>query len=1183
MQFLRVVLRSWLYFWPMHVTVACGVAAATAVLTGALLVGDSVRGSLRDLTLDRLGRVEEILFSDRIFRAELAAEVARDPQFPREYSGTVGAMLFPQATLERRTPTGIHRASQVLVVGSLATANVDDPQSFWSLARTGTPVPQRCPRSNEIILNRALADGLGATVGDELTLRLPKAEDIPADSPLGEKAERIRSFPRLQVIEIIAAEGLGRFSLTPAQSLPSVAFVALDPLQDGLEQPGKINTLLVAGTDTAPSQATSDALASALHPTLDDLGLSSRHVQLTFTDPQSQHSDTIYDYFSLSSQRMVLPPAVEERAAHLFSAAGGQPVFTYLANRLERVVAGAPSEPAQQIPYSTLAAIDLTPAFSLRSVDGQVLATPGPDEIILTDWAAEQMHAQVGDTIAVTYFEPETTHGASVENRQAFRVVAITPLAPPAEPYLPDQKLVFAQRPTMANDPHITPEVRGITDQKSIDDWEVPFTIDYKRIRPADDEYWEDYGTTPKAFISLAAGARLWGSRFGRATSYRIPITNAQSAAEIEQKLLAGIQSDASRLGFEFQPIKRQQLQASAGNTPFDVLFLMLSFFVIAAALLLVALLFRLGFEQRARQAGVLQAVGWRASRVRRLLVVEGLGVAIAGSLLGLALGLGYAALLLTALRSKSWWLGAVGTPFMTFHVTARSLWIGGTAGSLVSTLVIAWSVFLTRHTSARQLLAGQTSSAVSLVRSGRWSRWPLIAASVLLLGAIGLAFAAQGLSGQQQAGAFVGAGAAMLTSLLLGLWHALRTGGESLAPVTGPPALLRLAIRSAARSPGRSVLTIGLIATASFLIVAMSAFQLQPTETGTGGFSLIGESSQPIFGDLNQTTAREDLLADRAAVLQGSHLEAFRVRGGDDASCGNLYRARQPRILGVPASFQRRFDTPNQAAFQFTKAAQTDMTTNPWHVLKDTATPAGQPIPVVIDQETAMYSLQLYGGIGQVFSFEYDGRPLEFRVAGLLSLSILHGSLLISEADFQQQFPTISGYRYFLIETPEGRTQEVADVLEDQLGDQGFDVQDSRKRLADLMMLQNTYLSTFQSLGALGLLLGTLGLAAVQMRNVLERRGEMGLLRAAGFRRLRLSHLVLLENIMLLLAGLGTGVVAAILAVLPQLLGSGASIPIRSLASMLLVVLAVGTLAGLLASRATLRVPLLAALREER
>ena len=80
------------------------------------------------------------------------------------------------------------------------------------------PFPSGARSSNEIILNRALADELEAKVGDELTLRLPKAEDIPADSPLGEKAERIRSFPRLKVIEIIATEGLGRFSLTPAQS-----------------------------------------------------------------------------------------------------------------------------------------------------------------------------------------------------------------------------------------------------------------------------------------------------------------------------------------------------------------------------------------------------------------------------------------------------------------------------------------------------------------------------------------------------------------------------------------------------------------------------------------------------------------------------------------------------------------------------------------------------------------------------------------------------------------------------------------------------------------------------------------------------------------------------------------------------------------------------------------------------
>ena len=143
-----------------------------------------------------------------------------------------------------------------------------------------------------------------------------------------------------------------------------------------------------------------------------------------------------------------------------------------------------------------------------------------------------------------------------------------------------------------------------------------------------------------------------------------------------------------------------------------------------------------------------------------------------------------------------------------------------------------------------------------------------------------------------------------------------------------------------------------------------------------------------------------------------------------------------------------------------------------------------------------------------------------------------------------------------------------MADVLEDGLGDQGFDATDSHRILAGLMTLQNTYLRTFQSLGALGLLLGTLGLAAVQMRNVLERRGEMGLLRASGFRRRRLSQLVLLENILLLLAGLAAGVVAALLAVLPHMFGGGAAVPFQSLAVMLLVVLLVGIIAGTWAAR---------------
>ncbi len=359
----------------------------------------------------------------------------------------------------------------------------------------------------------------------------------------------------------------------------------------------------------------------------------------------------------------------------------------------------------------------------------------------------------------------------------------------------------------------------------------------------------------------------------------------------------------------------------------------------------------------------------------------------------------------------------------------------------------------------------------------------------------------------------------------------------------------------------------------------------MDPSESGTGGFELIGESSQPIFPNLNDELVRDDLLASDAAELTGTQVYAFRVQPGDDASCGNLYQAAQPRVLGVSPDFVERFDDPAIPSFAFSaSAADTEAEQqNPWRMLGSQTTSDGDEIPVVIDKDTAMYSLHLYKGVGQTFDTDYQGRKVTFRVVGLLSVSVLHGSLLIGEADFRRIFPTIDGYRQFLIETPQGQEAKVASLLEDTLGDQGFDASDSEKLLVGLLAIQNTYLSTFQSLGALGLLLGTFGLATVQLRNILERRGELALLRATGYRKLRLAQMILFENLFLLITGLLAGVGAALIAVLPHVLSGGAAVPWGELAALLSIVLLVGVLAGLIASLNTLRAPLLSALREER
>ncbi len=181
----------------------------------------------------------------------------------------------------------------------------------------------------------------------------------------------------------------------------------------------------------------------------------------------------------------------------------------------------------------------------------------------------------------------------------------------------------------------------------------------------------------------------------------------------------------------------------------------------------------------------------------------------------------------------------------------------------------------------------------------------------------------------------------------------------------------------------------------------------------------------------------------------------------------------------------------------------------------------------MILDENTAIYSLHL-SGAGDVFEIARPGGgKIKLQVVALLENSLFQGDLLMSEANFLRLFPDVSGYRYFLIDSAPEYVAPLADTLENALGDYGFVAQTTADRLAEFFTVQNTYLATFHSLGGLGLLLGTLGLAAVQLRGIVERRGELALLQATGFRRRRIARMVLLENASLLVAGLGIGTIA--------------------------------------------------------
>jgi ABC-type antimicrobial peptide transport system permease subunit len=125
--------------------------------------------------------------------------------------------------------------------------------------------------------------------------------------------------------------------------------------------------------------------------------------------------------------------------------------------------------------------------------------------------------------------------------------------------------------------------------------------------------------------------------------------------------------------------------------------------------------------------------------------------------------------------------------------------------------------------------------------------------------------------------------------------------------------------------------------------------------------------------------------------------------------------------------------------------------------------------------------------------------------------------------------------------------------------------------------------LSTFQTLGGLGLLLGTVGLATVLLRNVLERRRELALLGAVGYRGRHFLLMVVAENALLLAAGLAVGAVCAGLAIAPAIAERGGRIPLTSGGGLLLfAVFATGLLSSIVATRTAIAAPLLEALRSE-
>ncbi len=1102
------------------------------------------------------------------------------------------------------------------------------------------------------LINETLARHLDVRPGNEIILRVRKPSALALDAALSPRDDNSVAL-RLKVGAILPADQLGDFALAAPPAPPANLFLFKEFLADKLGVRGHAN-LLAFGPVLVPearehgwlwrqqlnlsfwlmmrahrnrasltarlgrfllpeskARAVPDELAlPCLEAGLaslwlpEDAGVVVRAIEQPQTETGGEY---IRPWIEIASSRVFLDPPVV--------AAALTPRSRVLTNTLPGVFMLFPfpdfsSDSTNDVAFARSfipngfgvltylanairAGERLTPYSMVTAAGGPFLpAGMRDDEILVNQWLADDLQARPGDTVALSYYVADSGSRLT-ERTNSFRVRAIVPI-----------KGLYADRTLM-------PEFPGLAKAESTHDWNTGFPLVYK-LRDKDEAYWKQYRGTPKAFVTLAAGQAMWANRFGSLTAIRYQVPTNSFASSCRQAVYRNLVANLkpADLGFRLEPVREQALKAAAQSQDFGQLFLGFSFFLVVSALLLMALLFQFGLEQRMAEVGTLLALGFSAKQVRRLLLAEGAALALLGGVIGVLGGLAYARAMLWGLATV--WRNAVGTTSLQFHASPLSLAIGLFSSTVVATLTIWLTLRRQARRPVKELLESTVHSPQSIVHSPQSARRDLsfvirhssfvIRHSALLTG-LSLLFAALAVvvwalaSGERSnAGAFFGAGTLLLISglVFLGAWLGAlaRAGNAARLTVSG------LGVRSCARRRGRSLATTALLACGCFVIAAIGVFRLDASRdaaqrtSGTGGFALLGQSTLPIVQDLNTTAGRE-ALGLGAQDLQGVKVVPFRLREGDDASCLNLNRAQRPRLLGVKPELLA-------GRFTFTGAAKGYPRRLGWRLIQSTVHSPQSTVhspQSTLDTRHSTLAADEVRAIGDANSIEWalgkklgdtldytdeQGRPFKVQLVGAVANSILQGSLVIDEADFVRRFPNESGYRMFLIDAPSNSVRQVSATLSRALEDAGLELTPAAGRLEAFNAVQNTYLGTFQVLGGLGLLLGSAGLGVVVLRNVLERRGELGLLVAVGFRRRTLQAMMLSEHGALLALGLGLGILAAAVAVLPSVLTPGARLPYRSLALTLGAVFLNGALWTWLATRYALRGNLLEALRNE-
>ncbi len=1093
MTILRFIRNNLLFYFRKNLLLASGIAISGAVLTGALLVGDSVEYSLNRIVELRLGKVTHaVQAGDRYFTAALADRMKDDLGVP------VSSVLLQEGIAVAEG--GNKRINQVQVLGV-------DPD-FDRMA--GIKGYYGSLSGDTVIISANLAARLNLDKGDELLLRIERASLIPLNAPFVSDAGSTVSL-RAVIREVAGESESGNFNLKISQTAPFNIFIARSRLEAMMDFNGRINVILLdaGSTDT-------DRIGRSLRENFSaaDAGLRIRHLEQE-------------GMLEVTSSRVFIDEAVAGHISSLNENSRG--IITYFVNSI--------SKDSFRTPYSFVSTL---PETEIR-----------PGEMIINQWLSDDIEASTGDSIEMAYFVVGPLRELQQKSSR-FRVRSVVPI-----------EGRFA-------DGGLMPDLPGLSDAGNCRDWDTGVPIELDRIRDKDEDYWDRYAGIPKAYISIEEGESLWTNRFGTYTAIRIPLPTDPAATRpsevsmdpaparesevtrdpaatseldvareqtvaLEASLLQGF--DPGKLGFELRDARNRGVEAASEGVDFTELFAGLSFFLLVAGILLTVLLFLLNLESRYHQLGTLVVMGIPLKTIRRIMLAEGMLVAVPGALAGVLLSILYNHLVFLAMNGV--WRDVVRTEMMYIHIRPGTL----AAGWLITLVISFAALYFPLNRNLRKRFRSYRSKEKegglrNLLQIGYTRhRWLLLAAVIAGMTALALIVSQSVRMEVVNAGVFFAAGGLLLVSavfFLLGSMVRLQKGTERKLN------LFLLSWKNAVRNRTRSMSIILLFAIGAFLVISTGSNRKdlfrnsEEPSSGTGGFLYYAESTVPVLKNLDNQEVRLEF------GLEGDYSTVqFRKASGDDASCLNLNKIVNPQVLGVdPAKLEGRFSF-------VTGTGHLDRQ-EPWSSL-DRELPGGL-IPAIADETVIKWGLGMQ--VGDTLRFTSSrGESMDLLLIGGLAPSIFQGNVLISDTRFLEQFPESSGTDVFLVDGSPADTSLIRPELMRAMRDLGWDMELTATRLARFNSVTNTYLSIFMVMGALGLLVGTFGLAVVLSRSILERKQEIALLRAVGYGKNTIRKMVAREYILLLMAGIVTGFIAAIVATFPSIVSAHTGTSFTSIA----------------------------------